>query len=102
MDLDEDSQTVLPPIVNTPFLEAILRKKRVCVFLLLLLFSNLILGFPGNSEGGVRLGMLFYFEWWWNYAEIRFGGRFMVDLGVRKHFLSITNEFERNYLISLR
>ena len=40
--------------------------------------------FSINSEGGVRLGMFFYLEWWWNYIEIRSGGRFIVDLGFRK------------------
>ena len=38
----------------------------------------------------------------WNYVEIRLGGRFMVDLGLRTYFVSITNDFETNYLISLR
>ena len=29
-------------------------------------------------------------------------GSFMVDLGFRKHVISIIHDFERNYLISLR
>ena len=45
----------------------------------------------------MRLGQVFYDEWWWNYGEIRCGGRSMVDLGFRKHLLLITNDFERNY-----
>ena len=57
--------------------------------------------FLGGSGGAVGLGMFFYVEWWWNYVEIRSGGRFKADLGFRRHFLSITNDFERNYLISL-
>ena len=65
-------------------------------------FLNLICEFLDNSECGVRLGMFCYVEWWLNYVEIRSGGRFMVDLGFRTHFLSITNDFERIYLISLR
>ena len=46
--------------------------------------------------------MFLYVEWWWNFVEIRSGGRFMVDLGFRKHFVSMSNDFEMNYLISLR
>ena len=65
-------------------------------------FVTCFLGFSGNSEGGVGLGMFFYAEWWWNYAETRSGDRFMVDLKFRQHFLSIPNDFERNYLILLR
>ena len=30
-------------------------------------------------------------------AEFGLGRRFIVVLGVRKHFLSVTDEFERNY-----
>ena len=54
-----------------------------------------------DSEGVVRLGMFFYVELW-NYGEIRSGDRFMMDLEFRKHFLLTSNDFERNYLISLR
>ena len=43
---------------------------------------------------------VFYVEWWLNYGEIRSAGRFMVVLGTRKHFLLVTNDFERNDLIS--
>ena len=50
----------------------------------------------------MRLGAFFYVEWIWNYGEIRSGGRFMVVLEFRKLFLSLTNDFERNYLIPLR
>ena len=57
----------------------------------------MILKFSGNAEGGVRLGMFFHVEWWWNYVETRSGGRFIVDLGFRTHLLSTTNDFERNY-----
>ena len=56
----------------------------------------------GNSGGRVRLGMFFYVEWWWNYAEMRSGGRFMVDLGFGKYFLCIIHDFESRYFISLR
>ena len=65
-------------------------------------FLNLFLGFSGVSEDAVGLGVFFYVEWTWNYGEIRSGGRVMMVLGFRKHFLSITNDFGRNYLISLR
>ena len=44
---------------------------------------NRVLDFSGNSDGGVRLGMFFDVEWWWNYVDIRSGGRFMVDLWVQ-------------------
>ena len=50
----------------------------------------------------MALGMLFYVEWWWDYAEVQSWGRFMMDLGFQKYLLSTTNDFERNYLISLR
>ena len=42
---------------------------------------NFILGFSGNSEGGGGLGMFFHVEWWWNFGEIRSGGRFKAELG---------------------
>ena len=71
-------------------------------FFLLLHVLNGMLRFSGYSEGGVRLAMFVNAEWRWNSGEIRWGGRFVVDLGFRKHLFLITHVFERNHLISLR
>ena len=49
---------------------------------------------PGSSEGVVRMGMLF--------MSNEFGIMTKFGLGGSKTFLSITHDFERNYLISLR
>ena len=47
-------------------------------------------------------GMFFYVERILNYGGIRSGGVVYDGFGVRKHFLSITNDLERNYSVSLR
>ena len=47
-----------------------------CVFCscVLVNFKKSISGFSRGFEGGVRLGVFVYVEWWWNYVEIRSGG----------------------------
>ena len=60
-----------------------------------------------NSEvfrkfcGWCEVGHVFYFRWRWIYGEILSGVRFMMGLGFRKHFLSITFVVDTNCFISL-
>ena len=63
---------------------------------------NQILGCSESSGGAVRLGLFFMSDEVGIMANLRSDGRVMMDLGFRKHVLSITNVFGRNYLISLR
>ena len=71
-------------------------------FKYLFYFLDLIWRFSRNSEGGVRLGMFFDVEmvvevWRNSVWDSIYGG-----FGVSKTFLSITYDFQINYLISLR
>ena len=63
---------------------------------------KLISGDSGNSEGGRWIWHVFYVDWSRNYVKWCSGGRFMVVLGDRTHFLLMTHVFERNYVILLR
>ena len=61
-----------------------------------LYFLDLTWKLLGNSEGGVRFCM-FVVSNSSGIIEIGSGGRFLVDLGSRKHFLLITHASEWNY-----
>ena len=73
---------------------------QIAILLFHFYFLNSIRAVSGSSEMLRGWACVFDVEWIWNYNEIRSGGRFIEDLGFRKHRLSVTPVFERNYLIS--
>ena len=66
------------PLPWSDFTQQCLGSTSFPIFDLFLQLLYWIWRFSANSEGGVRLGMFFYVEWWWNHGENRSVGWFIV------------------------